>query len=156
MKKALALVVLMVMGLGLATMAGPLLGLQLVPTVGTPVGFEAGWVFEYANLVFQKGNLSSIYGDFSLAAIWTPPGNGFRYRGGVAIDLKYGTYASGWSTGPLVYNGLTFIIGVQKTWQPFTVYGDLRISSTGVLVPAVGVDVLFDLFGPGPKQPLTE
>ncbi|MEA3298114.1 MAG: hypothetical protein U9Q31_01220, partial [Chloroflexota bacterium] len=143
--------VAMVVGLGLATMAGPLLGLQLVPTAGTAVGFEAGWAFSDSNIVIQKTDLSSVYGYFSLAAIWTPTSDGFKYRGGVAMDW----YLS--ATGlDLWYNGLTFIVGAQKTWRPFTAYGDIRMSSTGVLTPVVGINVLFDLFGPSPGQPLME
>jgi len=155
MKKVI-LGILMALMLSTAAFAGPLLGLQLVPTAGTAVGFEAGWAFDHSNFVIQKTDLSSVYGDFSLAGIWTPVGDGFKYRGGVAIGLKYGTYDAGWSAGPLVYNGLTFIIGAQKTWAPFTIYGDVQISSVGIITPVLGVDVLFDLFGSSKAQPIAE
>ena len=139
MKKLVILfAVLMV---SVSAFAGPLIGVGIIPAVGMPAVFTAGWDFGSMNIEVLKADLSSFYGDWWIGALWTPAANGFDYRAGVKVLLN-------WSV-PVVYNGFGVAIGVSRTWGPFQAYADLNIFPTGVFLayPIIGLNFLFDALG---------
>jgi len=140
--KKLIVTLLAVLMLSITAFAGPLLGLQLVPTETVSPVLVVGWTFAGDDITIEgtKTALDSWSGDWSLGCIWTPAGDGFDYRIGGKIEVAWA------SSGAITYNGLTFVIGVAKTLGIFQVYGELDVTPSGTftLKPLLGINFLFE------------
>jgi len=159
MKKALILVLMFVMGLGLMTMAGPLIGIQVAPAINSAAALTVGWDFGSAVIEGSKTNFNTWYGEWTIAGLWTPADQTFSYRLGPKLIWDwYGARTKVGSTwyeaGQLVYRDLAIVIGVSTTWGPLQVFGELDIGSTGALniKPLLGLNILFDGFFPQPVE----
>ena len=137
MKKALVTLVALLF-IGSAAFAGPLLGMQLAPATGATASFVVGWEFDGYNVEVAKTNLASWSGRWTLGCIWTPEDDGFDYRAGAKLLVD-------WYPVGITYRGVSFVAGVSKTWNIFQAYGELNLSSTGVLTPLLGINFIFDL-----------
>ena len=143
MKKVLVVTMVLMLALSALAFGGPLIGMQLIPAVGSSVGFVAGWSLDYAQFELAKSDLASWNGTWTLGALWTPDAEWGSYRTGVKLLLD-------WDTDGLTYDGLGFIIGAQKQLFPAgIVYGELDLSSTGTLTPLLGFNFVFDLLPAG-------
>jgi len=141
MKKVIALSLAFILGVASIAAAGPLMGIQLEPTVGTAANFLVGWDFGYGQINLMKTDLASWAGDWAVSALWTPTSEGFVYKAGIGLELEW--------TGALVYNGLSIILGAEKRLgAAFGVYGNLWATSTGVIRPVLGVNFYFDALAP--------
>lgn len=138
MKKVLAVLVLVSL-FSVAAMAGPLIGVQIAPAIGAAAGFVVGWEFNNFNLEVAKSDLVSWAGLWTVGAIWTPAAETFSYRAGVKLFLYW--------TGGILYNGFSAVVGAAKTWDAFQLYGELDITSTGVIAPVLGVNFFFGALG---------
>lgn len=139
MKHALVLALTCVLGLGLATFAGPVVGINLEPLPGERAGFSFGWEFtDWVAVVNKEVDFSTWTGPFSLLAAWTPNMGTYELRVGPQLNLKL-------DTAGLKYKGLAFILGVQKAWDMVNFYGQMEIGSTYNLIPRFGFEIEFAL-----------
>ena len=117
---------------------GPLLGVEVVPTVGSVPTLHAGWDFGVINIEASTRNFSTYAANpWTIGALWTPQVENFGWRAGARLVL-------GW-TNPITYDGFEFVVGASSTWGPIQLYGDLILSPFGRFVarPSVGVNILF-------------
>jgi len=139
------LVVAALMIFGVTTLAtGPLLGVSVVPTAGTPAILTIGYDFGSVNVEAWKGNMTTPFGLWAVGVLWTPGIGTFGYRAGVELVLNYAWINP--TTGQLQYNSLTFIVGVSQTWGPIQIYEELDLTSTAAgftAMPSIGFNILF-------------
>jgi hypothetical protein len=118
--------------------SGPLFGVSIEPTAGALASFGAGWAFDSWKLIAAKEAFNTWYGNWSIAALWTPYWGVVDGRVGAVLGWE-------WQSGGLYYTDLAFIIGVQKSWGIPCVYGQFEIGTSTLLVPRVGFELVFPL-----------
>ena len=145
MKRALVLSLICVLGLAVATFAnGPLLGVEVVPTVGAVPNLHVGWDFGVINIEASTATFQTYAANpWTIGALWTPQVENFGWRAGARVVL-------GWNN-PITYGGFEFVVGASSTWGPVQIYGDLILAPRGTLRvrPTLGVNFLFGDLIPG-------
>jgi len=148
MKKVIVL--LAVLMLSVSAFAGPLVGIQVAPAVNSMAALTLGWDFGYSSIEGSKSTYNTWYGDWSIAALWTPADQTFSYRLGPKIIWNWNSVS-----GAIKYKDLAIVLGVSRTWGAFQLFGELDIGSTAALSikPIIGVNVIFGNFF---SKPITE
>ena len=148
MKNKLAAFVLAVLMIfSVATFAtGPLVGVGIAPVTNGNSMLTFGYDFGGINLEVQKDDLSTPFGFWNSAIVWTPEiSNGFGYRAGGKLTMDYVWVTP--TTGRLQYDQFAFLLGLYKTWGACQLYGDVNIAPRGVgqlqVLPILGVNFLF-------------
>ena len=144
MKKAIVLMLFVVMLLSTMAFAGPMIGMQVEPSMNSVASLSIGWDFGAALVEASKTSFDRWNGNWSIAALWTPESNSFAYRLGPKFEWKWKT------DGTLVYKSTSIVIGVSKTWSAFQLFGQLDVGATGTLSvkPVLGFNVVFSGFFP--------
>ena len=134
----LAMVVLLAFG-ATAVAEGLFLGISIAPVAGSAAGVTFGYDFDYTMLEVWKSDLTTVYGVWDVAALYTPDVKNFGYRGGIELGLEY------FNTGELVWNGFSVVLGISKSWGGFQIYGDLELMPVGIFQarPEIGFNILF-------------
>ena len=149
MKKGLALAfaVLMVMMISTVAFAGPSLGFSVAPGTVAPTMLSVGWDFGNVGIEAFKADLTTPYGVWAFGVLWTPQQGSFGYRAGARLFLD-------WNNGPVVYQSFCFVLGVSNTWGPIRLFAEVDLAPTGLLIviPVVGVNILFDGLLPSGKD----
>jgi hypothetical protein len=148
MKRTLILTLVMVMGLGLATMAGPLAGIHIVPTLNSTAALVAGWDFGNTAVECSKTDFAMWSGNWTIAALWTPSHETFSYRIGPKLLWDWKPW------GVMQYKGLALVLGAAKTWGAFQLFAEFDLEATGILriKPLVGVNIIFAEFFLSPVE----
>jgi len=141
MKKLITAALILLLGASVA-LAGPTVGLQLEPQVGSKANFLVGWDFGLYQLNLIKEDFASWTGNWSIDTLWTPHDEAFRYHAGFSATFR-------WNTAGLTYRGLGFVIGAEKRFtNGFGIYAEARITSTGIFTPLLGANFYFDFLPP--------
>ena len=139
MKRMICFIVMLVGLFSMVAFAnGPLLGVDVVPTVGAVANMHVGWDFGDINIEASTANYQTYAAwPWTIGMLWTPQVENFGWRAGARVIL-------GW-TNPITYNGFEFVVGASSTWGPIQLYGDLVLRPFGAFAvrPVLGVNFLF-------------
>ena len=141
MKKALMILVAVLMLMSVSALAGPLVGLSVVPAFTSTANVYFGWQSENdwaATLSLSK--LNTWNQNWTLGALWTP-----ALWGGTANLRAGGAVIIGWhSDGSVTYDGISLFLGAEKWITSMVgVYGQLNLSSDLKVLPLVGIEINF-------------
>ena len=144
-KRGLVLALAVLLGLSTAAFAaGPTIGLSVVPAPNQLVGFSLGYNFLGDwGVELVKGNFETWIGEWTIGPLWRPEiQTPFQDTIG-PVHLRAGLQTKWYwhSNGVIDFRGFGLSVGIQKTWNILSLFGELRFTPTGLITPAIGVQV---------------
>lgn len=139
MKKILITLVAVLM-FGAAAIAGPMIGVSLIPTAGNTFGYSFGWQLENNwEVLATRDTLNTWIGLWGIVGLWNPPiwvdGN---LKAGVGLILDWG------AGGAVAYDDLYLVLGAEHWFTSLAgIYGQLNLSSVYGLTPEIGFQLRF-------------